>query len=76
MGRRKSFLPSVGSLTKRPQNVCKSCNYTWHPRGHSLSSKCPKCGSNLTSVGCMGIALSMFLVLIVFVGSVILTIGQ
>lgn len=31
--------------TKRTQNVCKTCKYTWYPRGKSLSHKCPKCGS-------------------------------
>ena len=31
--------------TKRPQNTCKGCGYTWFPRGKSLSLKCPSCGS-------------------------------
>jgi predicted nucleic acid-binding Zn-ribbon protein len=35
--------------TKRAQNQCKTCSYTWHPRGKSLSAKCPKCGG--TDVG-------------------------
>lgn len=35
--------------TKRPQNKCKSCGYTWYPRGKHISSKCPSCGSNKVS---------------------------
>lgn len=36
--------------TKRPQNRCKACGYTWYPRGKSLSAKCPNCGSGETRV--------------------------
>ena len=32
-------------MTYRPENICHSCNYEWHPRGHDLSRKCPSCGS-------------------------------
>lgn len=35
--------------TKRPQNKCKSCGYTWYPRGKYLSIKCPNCGSSKVS---------------------------
>lgn len=38
------------AATKRPQNKCKSCGNTWHPRGKNISSKCPNCGSNHVSV--------------------------
>lgn len=31
--------------TKRPQNVCRSCGYSWYPRGKDVSAKCPSCGS-------------------------------
>ena len=31
-------------MTKRPQNWCKTCEYTWYPRGGTLSAKCPSCG--------------------------------
>src|SRR5262245_22222288 len=31
--------------TQRPQNSCTKCGYTWYPRGHDLSSRCPNCGS-------------------------------
>ncbi len=38
--------------TKRPQNRCPECSYTWYPRGKNVSLKCPKCGSgNVKKVG-------------------------
>lgn len=43
------------TITKRPQNKCKSCGYTWYPRGKSLSKKCPNCGGkNISTVGSWG----------------------
>jgi predicted RNA-binding Zn-ribbon protein involved in translation (DUF1610 family) len=36
--------------TKRPQNYCKSCGYTWFPRGKDVSAICPSCGSRETAV--------------------------
>jgi len=30
--------------TKRPLNSCSSCHYTWYPRGHNVSCRCPRCG--------------------------------
>ena len=39
--------------TKRSQNRCKDCGYTWYPKGSHLSRKCPSCGSkNVTFAGC------------------------
>lgn len=35
----------MGNWTKRPQNRCKQCGYTWYPRGKSVSLRCPNCGS-------------------------------
>jgi hypothetical protein len=36
----------VGSqYTKRPENICGSCRYTWFPRGKDRSLICPRCGS-------------------------------
>lgn len=32
-------------IPKRMENKCKSCRYTWHPRGHNRSYACPRCGS-------------------------------
>ena len=36
--------------TKRPKNKCKECGYAWYPRGNDLSIKCPKCGSEDTTI--------------------------
>ncbi len=33
-------------LTKRPQNKCGYCKYTWYPRGKNISKKCQNCGSD------------------------------
>lgn len=30
--------------TKRPQNRCSQCGYTWYPRGKNISLRCPNCG--------------------------------
>ncbi len=43
-------------FNKRPLNICKSCNYTWYPRGKSVSAVCPNCGSRETDL-----ALAVFL---------------
>lgn len=43
--------------TKRPQNKCKKCGYTWYPRGKSISLKCPNCGSS--EVGFAGSGLGL-----------------
>lgn len=31
-------------MAYRPQNTCPRCGYTWHPRGHNVSLRCPNCG--------------------------------
>ena len=36
--------------TKRSQNKCDACGYTWYPRGKDKSLKCPNCGSNEVSI--------------------------
>lgn len=47
--------PCVGYRgTKRPQNVCKDCGYTWFPRGSNLSRRCPGCGSGRIRVSYAG----------------------
>lgn len=38
------------STQKRPQNRCKSCHYTWYPRGKDVSYMCPRCGSTDVTV--------------------------
>lgn len=59
--------------TKRPQNRCSECGYTWYPRGKNLSRWCPYCGSRNTDfdfsdlyTGCGMIVLGIFLLVIVF----------
>lgn len=39
-------MPRFPRGSKRPQNVCDRCGYTWHPRGKDTSLKCPKCNSS------------------------------
>ncbi|MDR6924804.1 cell envelope integrity protein TolA [Pseudomonas sp. BE134] len=36
--------------TKRPQNKCEDCFYTWYPRGKQRSLKCPNCGERNISI--------------------------
>lgn len=38
------------AATKRSQNKCKKCGYTWYPRGKNISLKCPNCGSSEVSI--------------------------
>lgn len=51
------------SRTKRSQNKCEKCNYTWYPRGKNLSLKCPSCGS--TEVGFAGTGIGLVALIIV-----------
>lgn len=51
------------AATKRMQNRCKKCAYTWYPRGKNLSLKCPSCGSN--EVGFVGGGIFLFALIIV-----------
>src|SRR5438128_436932 len=49
----------------RPLNRCRSCGYTWYPRGKNVSLRCPGCGSTAVEVatlspttlgvGCLGL---------------------
>jgi predicted RNA-binding Zn-ribbon protein involved in translation (DUF1610 family) len=55
-------------MTRRPLNKCKTCGYTWHPRGHSVSRRCPSCGS--TEVGVASSCLSQVAVLVLIAGAV------
>lgn len=52
--------------TRRPQNVCKSCGYTWNPRGHNLSPNCPRCGG--TKVRIVGGGIVLIIALLVLWG--------
>ena len=60
------------AATKRSQNACKDCHYTWYPKGKNLSRECPNCksknvkivgpglGSILGGLIAIGIAIAMF----------------
>ncbi|ALU88187.1 hypothetical protein Hrubri_0971 [Herbaspirillum rubrisubalbicans M1] len=60
------------AATKRSQNTCKDCHYTWYPKGKNLSRECPNCksknvkivgpglGSILGGIIAIGIAVAMF----------------
>ena len=43
---------------KHSTNACRACGHTWAPRGHAVSSSCPRCGSTKVTVpaqlGCIG----------------------
>lgn len=50
------------STTKRIENKCMDCEYTWFPRGKDLSIKCPNCGNRdigFSSIGRSGMGYSM-----------------
>ncbi len=58
--------------TKRFQNGCKRCGYTWYPRGHNLSRSCPNCGSADVGFDLAGLWLLLIGVIVadvVYVGS-------
>ncbi len=55
------------ATTKRSQNKCKKCGYTWYPRGKSISLKCPSCGSS--EVGFTGSGIGI--IALIVVGAVI-----
>jgi hypothetical protein len=40
----------MSRITKRPQNFCMNCWYTWYPRGKYVSRECPWCGSRRVEV--------------------------
>jgi hypothetical protein len=35
--------------------MCYNCWYTWYPRGHAVSYKCPYCGSTRTGLDLTGV---------------------
>lgn len=51
------------ATTKRSQNKCKKCGYTWYPRGKSISRKCPSCGSS--EVGFTGSGIGIIALIVV-----------
>lgn len=56
--------------TKRSQNKCKKCGYTWYPRGKSISLKCPGCGSSEVGFagGGLGVLAAIVLAAVFFGG--------
>ncbi|NRR28659.1 hypothetical protein HSX11_00360 [Oxalobacteraceae bacterium] len=53
------------AATKRSQNKCKKCGYTWYPRGKHISLKCPSCGSS--EVGYAGTGIGVFALIVIAV---------
>lgn len=58
------------ATTKRSQNKCKKCGYTWYPRGKSISRKCPSCGSSEVGFAGSGIGIIALIVVGVAIFSV------
>lgn len=67
--------------TKRNQNGCGGCGYTWFPRGKNRSSKCPQCGSGSVVVyararpqkkkGCLSTKVALILLGLMIIGALI-----
>ncbi|MYN47646.1 hypothetical protein GTP23_21630 [Pseudoduganella sp. FT93W] len=55
------------AATKRPQNKCKKCGYTWYPRGAHISLKCPSCGSSEVGFAGPGVGILALFVIAVMV---------
>jgi type IV secretory pathway VirB10-like protein len=51
------------AATKRSQNKCKKCGYTWYPRGKNMSLKCPSCGSS--EVGFAGTGIGVIALIVI-----------
>lgn len=52
--------------TKRPQNKCEDCSYTWYPRGKQQSLKCPNCGGmNVSVVTISGYVIFILILLVI-----------
>ena len=54
----------MSRITKRPQNMCYNCWYTWYPRGKNISNVCPNCGNRNVGFDWSGILLFLFLLFI------------
>jgi len=53
--------------TKRPQNICHNCWYTWYPRGKNISNICPNCGSRSTGLDMSGVIVLVILVIMLVI---------
>jgi len=51
-------------IPQRPQNICKTCHYTWYPRGKNISHRCPRCGSTRTEMRYEGLIIAAVLILV------------
>jgi predicted nucleic acid-binding Zn-ribbon protein len=61
--------------TKRQQNKCNSCGYTWYPRGKNISLKCPSCGGSEISIVASRIG-GVGVVLLIVIGLIIFGVGK
>jgi len=64
----------MSRATYRPRNKCRQCGYTWAPRGHDLSRRCPGCGSgdvthSFGGLGFVGLVVGLILVYAAMKGS-------
>lgn len=57
---------AMATRTKRPQNGCGACGYSWFPKGMDVSRRCPNCGS--TSVSAYPGALAIGWLMLVLIG--------
>jgi hypothetical protein len=55
-------------MPRRPLNECRACRYTWHPRGHNVSSRCPQCGSSDVQISMFTLPLLGCLLALVMMG--------
>ena len=51
-------------IPQRPQNICKTCNYSWYPRGKNISHRCPRCGSTNTGIQYESFVIAVLLILV------------
>ena len=54
-------------IPQRPQNICKTCHYSWYPRGKNISHKCPRCGSTNTGIQYEGLVIAVLLILVLLI---------
>ena len=65
-------------MARRKLNECASCSYTWHPRDHNVSTKCPKCGGRYIGIAKDASTVGrspMWLVLLIVSGPIAVLLG-